>query len=214
MFRARGERPDVHAPAAQVGLRYTVEGSYLSNDMQLNSSLLTSEQLPAQIEITDDSNYLGISASLQLALGAGELSLTSADPNVQPFLDYRYLTDPFDRERMRKAVRLAIRLAERPAYADFLIDRVSPTDPELASEDALEDWLMRYTGTSHHISCTCKMGAASDPMAVVDPYGLVHGLGGVRVADAPIMPDCIRANTNATTIMIGEYIADFIREGR
>ena len=214
LFRAKGERPDVQAPVIQVGLRYTVEGSFLRNDMQISPTLLTSEHRPVQVEITDDSNYIGISAGLQLALASGELRLTSPDPNVQPFLDYRYLTDPFDRERMRKAVRVAIRLAERPAFKDLVIERVSPTDADLASDDALDDWLMRYTGTSHHVSCTCKMGPASDPMAVVDQYGWVHGLEGLRVADASIMPDCIRANTNATTIMIGERIADWAKEGR
>ena len=65
-----------------------------------------------------------------------------------------------------------------------------------------------------HISATCKMGPASDPASVVDQYGKVHGLRNLRVADASIMPDCIRANTNVTTMMIGERIADFIRQGR
>ena len=55
------------------------------------------------------------------------------------------------------------------------------------------------------------MGPASDPMAVVDQYGRVHGLDNLRIADASIMPDCIRANTNATTIMIGERVADFLK---
>ncbi len=58
------------------------------------------------------------------------------------------------------------------------------------------------------------MGPASDPMAVVDQYGKVHGLENLRVADASIMPNCIRANTNATTIMIAEKVADFINEGK
>jgi choline dehydrogenase len=58
------------------------------------------------------------------------------------------------------------------------------------------------------------MGPASDSMAVVDQHGKVHGLENIRVADASIMPDCIRANTNATTIMIGEKIADYVRNGR
>ena len=59
-----------------------------------------------------------------------------------------------------------------------------------------------------------RMGPTSDPMAVVSQYGRVHGLEGLWGADASIMPDCIRANTNATTIMIGEWVADFIEEGR
>jgi choline dehydrogenase-like flavoprotein len=57
------------------------------------------------------------------------------------------------------------------------------------------------------------MGLASDPAAVVDQYGRVHGLDGIRVADASIMPDCVRANTNATTMMIGERMADLILQG-
>ena len=61
-----------------------------------------------------------------------------------------------------------------------------------------------------HISCTAKMGPEMDPMAVVDQFGNVHGVDQLRVADASIMPDCIRANTNATVMMIGERISDFI----
>jgi choline dehydrogenase-like flavoprotein len=133
---------------------------------------------------------------------------------VQPFLDYRHLADPFDRERLRKAIRLVLRLTADPAFTHLLRERVTPTDADLVSDAALDDWLMRNIGTSHHIVGTCKMGPAADPMAVVNQYGRVHGLDGLRVADASIMPDCIRANTNATTIMIGEHVADFMQQGR
>jgi choline dehydrogenase len=214
LYRMAGERPDVQAPAIQVGLRYTVEGSYLQNDMQITPILMTSEHRPVHVPINDDDNYLGISCSLQLALGAGELRLTSTDPHVQPLLNYNYLADPFDRERMRKALRLAVRLGADAAFKDLLIARVLPTDADLVSDHALDDWLLRNIGTSHHISGTCKMGPASDPLAVVNQYGRVHGLDNLWVADASIMPDCIRANTNATTIMIGERVADFINAGR
>ena len=74
--------------------------------------------------------------------------------------------------------------------------------------------MMREVTTGHHISCTNKMGPASDPMAVVDSTGNVHGLEGIRVVDASIMPDCVRANINVTTMMIGEKIADAVKEGR
>ena len=90
---------------------------------------------------------------------------------------------------------------------------MDPTDADLASDQALDAWMMREVTTSQHISCTCKMGPPTDPMAVVDQYGKVHGLEGIRVVDASIMPDCIRANTNVTTMMIGERISDFIRQG-
>ena len=98
-------------------------------------------------------------------------------------------------------------------YREILLERVNPVDADLTSDATLDDWLMRNTGTSHHVSGTCKMGPAGDDMAVVDQHGRIHGLENIRVADASIMPDCIRANTNATTIMIGEKIADYIRNG-
>ena len=63
----------------------------------------------------------------------------------------------------------------------------------------------------HHITGTLKMGPDSDKLAVVDQYCRVKGVNGLRVADASVMPDCVRANTNATVIMIGERVADFIK---
>ena len=215
IYHAHGDRPDVQAPVIQVGLRYQVPGSPLENDMQLSPMLMTSEHRPAQITIDDDRNYIGMSASLQLALGQGELTLHSADPHEQPFINYNYYQEPEDLRRMREAIRLGVRMAENHEfYRDIVIERVMPTDDELADDAALDLWLKRNSGTSHHISGTCKMGPDSDPLSVVDQHLRVKGVEGLRVADASIMPDCIRANTNATTIMIGERCADFIKEGK
>ena len=132
---------------------------------------------------------------------------------MQPFLDYRYLEDEFDRMRLRDMVRLCVRLGEHESFKDIIEERVEPTDEQLSSDEALDAWMMREVTTSQHISGTCKMGPDTDPMAVVDQYGGVHGLEGIRVVDASIMPDCIRANTNVTTMMIGERISDFIKQG-
>ena len=216
LYHAVGDPPDVQAPTIQVGLRYTVDGSDLRNDMQLSPMLMTSEHRPAHVEIDEDLNYIGISASLQLALGKGELTLQSTDPHVQPNLNYNYYQDEEgeDLRRMREAIRLGVRIAENSSFSELLLGRIMPSDEELRSDDALDDWLRRNSGTSHHVSGTCKMGPDSDPMAVVDQHLKVRGIEGLRVADASIMPDCIRANTNATTIMIGEKVADFIKEGR
>ena len=155
-----------------------------------------------------------MSVSIYLARGSGELRLTSTDPNVQPFLDYNYLQEPFDRPRLRDGVRMVLQLAEHESFRDIVEERLEPTDAELESDDSLDDWMMREVSTAQHISCTCKMGPASDPAAVVDQYGNVHGLECLRVVDASIMPDCIRANTNVTTMMIGERVSDFIRQGK
>ena len=214
IYYAAGDKPDVQVPVIQVGLRYTVEGSDLRNDMQLSPMLMTSEHRPAQVVINEDVNYIGISASLQLALGKGELTLQSADPHVQPRLNYNYYQEEEDLRRMREAIRLGVRIAEQPGFSQILLERIMPTDEELESDEALNQWLRRNSGTSHHVSGTCKMGPDSDPMAVVDQFLKVKGIQGLRVADASVMPDCIRANTNATTLMIGEKLSDFIKEGR
>ena len=151
-------------------------------------------------------------SKMDLALGHGELRLSSPDPQVQPVLDYNYLQEPFDRERLREAVRICLDLAERDDMKAIIERRISPTDNELVSDETLDDWLMRTATTSHHVSDTCKMGPASDGMAVVDQYCRVYGLDGLRVVDASIMPDVVRANTNAPTIMIGERATDLIKE--
>ena len=214
LYLAAGDKPDVQAPVIQVGLRYTVEGSDLRNDMQLSPMLMTSEHRPAQVEISDDLNYIGMSASLQLALGKGELTLQSADPHVQPRLNYNYYQEEEDLRRMREAIRLGVRMAELPCYGELLLERIMPTDEELRSDELLDEWLRRNSGTSHHVSGTCKMGPETDPMAVVDQYLKVRGVEGLRVADASVMPDCIRANTNATTLMIAERVSDYIKDGK
>ena len=151
--------------------------------------------------------------ALLLPVGAGELRLTSANPQVQPFLDYNYLADPFDRQRLCAGVRLALTLAEHDGLKAMLGPRLDPADPDLASDAAFDEWLRRQATTYSHISGTCKMGPRSDPMAVVDQYGKVHGLDGLRVVDASIMPSLVRAPINPTVLMIGETMAALIRRG-
>lgn len=191
-----------------VRLRYTATGSTTPNDMIMSPASLNT----VHAEGTNPSHTINI--GLYLAAGSGELRLTSADPKAHPHMDYRYLADPWDRERLREALRLCARLLEDPAYREIVEERVSPTDADLATDEALDAWLMQHVATSYHVSGTCKMGPTSDAMAVVDQSCRVHGLQHVRVADAAIMPDVVRANTNATTMMIAERCADFIKSGQ
>jgi choline dehydrogenase len=140
------------------------------------------------------------------------LTLNSADPTEQPHLNYRYLEDSWDRERLREAVRLCVELVQHPMYKDILDQRLQPSDSELESDDFLDEWMLRTTVNTTYISGTCKMGPASDANAVVDQNCRVHGLENIRVADASIMPNVVRANTNSTTIMIGERVAEWINQ--
>ena len=211
LFRAREGVLDDTVPVIQAGLRFTAEGSSTRNDLYLIPISTASDRGSAFATIPGQALGTGIGVALENASTAGVLKLTSTDPRVQPSLDYRYLSDAWDRERLRQGVRLVIRLSQHPAYADLLRERLTPTDSDLETDAALDQWMLSHVTTQHHSSGTCKMGPASDSLAVVDQYCRVHGLEGLRVVDAAVMPDVVRANTNATTIMIAERVADWMR---
>lgn len=211
VLRVKDDFPmDPLAPRFQTGLRFTAQGSDARNDL-----MITPWSFATTVPFGGDpmeAEGIGFACGLYLAVGAGELQLQSTDPFVQPHIDYRYLEDPWDRQRLRECVRTCARLVEHEAYKDIVAHRISPTDEDLASDDALDDWLRKTVRSPYHISGTCKMGPASDPMAVVDQYGRVHGIEQLRVVDASIMPDVVRTPTNASTIMIGERASDLIKE--
>ena len=207
VFRSQPEHhlaPD--APRNQVGLRFTAEGSSDRNDIQVQPTTSYPESREAP--------NIRVGCRLEFPYSEGSLTLASADVSDQPDLDFRFLTDPRDTARFRDAVRRTVRIFEHPAFADLLAERLSPTDADLADDAALDEWLERNAGIAGHTSVTCKMGSAEDPGAVVDQYCSVHGLQNLRVVDAAVMPDIVRANTNATIIMMAERAADFIKEGR
>jgi choline dehydrogenase len=206
-------KQDPFAPRIQLMLRWTAEGSHLWNDLLMFMSSFATERTERGGNRLV-STGIRVHPVINLAMSKGELRLQSTDPATQPLLDYRYLEDEFDRRRMREMVRLASRLFEHPEFEPIVSHRNELTDEELASDEALDAFIARYIGTGQHTSGTCKMGPAADAMAVVDQYGKVHGVQGLRVVDASILPDCIRANTNVTTMMIGERVSDFIKAGK
>ncbi len=214
LFRGEGPPYDLELPGIQLCLRFSTEASTTRGDFTISPILMNADRHPAHVQIDGDEFHFGLCVGLENATSSGRLRLTSPDPRVQPDLDYNLFAAPYDRERMRDALRASARIAEQPAMASLIAERVIPTDQDLASDRSLDDWILRNTYTQQHIAGTCKMGPASDSTAVVDQYCHVHGLEGVRVVDASVMPDVIRANTNATTIMIAERVADWIKEGK
>jgi choline dehydrogenase len=124
-----------------------------------------------------------------------------------PLIDFNYLSEPSDLDRLRRLARLALEIGQHPAFDSLRAGLRSPTPDELASDASFDDWIMRTISTGHHISCTCRMGPSSDPLAVVDQRGRVYGVENLRVIDASIMPDCPNVNLNATVIMMAEKLA-------
>ena len=115
---------------------------------------------------------------------------------------------------MRDGLRLCNELFSHDAFSDIVESRTAPSDEVLESDILLDEWMKTEVVTAHHISSTCKMGPSSDPLAVCDQYGKVYGLDGLRIVDASIMPDTVRANLNVTVMTMGEKVADFIKQGR
>ena len=165
------------------------------------------KRLVTQLLQRDD---LLVICSLQQPEGRGSLTLKSSDPHQQPELRYNYFENSFDRQRMREAVRLTSKLLDHKALKSLGASMKAPTRPVLENDDALDEWLLGNVFTAVHTAGTCKMGLASDESAVVDQYGRVHGVSGLRVVDCSIQPTSVRRPANATAIMIGEYAADLI----
>jgi choline dehydrogenase len=197
---------DPNAPRNQVALRLTAPGSHTRNDIQI--------QPTSSGPVGRAAEDMRLGVRLELPISTGEIRLASTDPTKQPHLEYRLLTHPWDRERLRSAARFRVDLLRQPVFKDMVGHRTTPTDQDVASDQALDAWLQLSAGIAGHSSLTCKMGPASDAMAVVDQYCQVHGLSHLRVIDASAMPEIPRANTNATIIMLAERASDYIRLGR
>jgi choline dehydrogenase len=207
--------------AGGIQLRYTATGSPILNDIMINVTSVQGRRInPATGEHIGRGNSetgpigTDLVVGLMRPRGSGYLLLSSTDPAIQPALSYNFLSDPFDLQRAREAVRLCVRLGEHEDFKGILDHRIDPTDGDLASDDSLDDWMMREVGTYSHISGTCKMGPDTDSMAVVDQYGRVRGTEGLRVVDASIMPDLVRAAINPTVMMVGERMVELIKETR
>ena len=197
---------DSNAPRMQALLRYTSTGSSDRNDIQIFPSSFST---PLGGDPFAEEG-IRLTCMLERAEGAGELTLTTPDPSIQPNINCRYLEQDRDRSRLREAVRIGLSLLDHKSFENIVESLISPTEEDLKSDDALDLWMLKNVWIGQHLSGTCKMGPKDDGMAVVNQRGIVHGIQGLRVADASIMPDCIRANTNLTTIMIGERIADWM----
>jgi choline dehydrogenase len=139
----------------------------------------------------------------------GSVRITSTDPRAHPALRFNYLSTEQDRREWIEALRCARRILTQPAFDDLNGGELSP-GPSVETDQEIMDWVARDAETALHPSCTCRMG--TDEQAVIDPASMrVHGLDGVRVVDASVMPYVTNGNIYAPTMMIAEKAADMIR---
>lgn len=139
----------------------------------------------------------------------GSITLRSGNPTDAPVIRFNYMSDPSDWEDFRTSIRLTREIFGQEAFKPYLKSELQP-GPGVETDAQLDDFLREHVESAYHPCGTCRMGRASDPMAVVDPECRVIGVEGLRVADSSIFPQVTNGNLNGPSIMTGEKAADHI----
>lgn len=139
----------------------------------------------------------------------GSVTLRSGKPEDAPVIRFNYMSTPDDWEDFRACIRLTREIFGQEAMKPFVKSEIQP-GPGHETDAQLDDFLRQHVESAYHPCGTCKMGRASDPMAVVDPECRVIGVDGLRVADSSIFPQVTNGNLNGPSIMTGEKAADHI----
>ncbi|MGA7933561.1 MAG: GMC family oxidoreductase N-terminal domain-containing protein [Kovacikia sp.] len=205
IYRSKQTMPAIEL-AAEVGLftRLRPEMTAAPPDLQINFSAGISGWVPTTVPPTDppESYSLFVPVLVQ-PQSRGEVKLRSANPQDPPMIDPKYLSMETDVQTYIQGIKLCRQIANTKAFADFNDGEVAP-----GMDADLEQFVRNNVMTIWHPVGTCKMG--HDAMSVVDPQLRVHGVEGLRVVDASVMPTVPSGNTNAAVIMIGEKAADLI----
>lgn len=188
-------------------------GAFLRTDDQVHAADIELEFVVAMVEDHSRKLYFGHGFGLHVTLtrpqSRGEVRLTSPDARESLAIDPRYYSHPDDLPRLVKGVQKSLEIMAAPAMAPWrgaMLRPIAANDPAAIAEE-----LRQSSDTEYHPVGTCRMGPAGDAQAVVGADLRVHGVDGLRVADASIMPRITTGNTNAPTIMIGEKCAELIR---
>ena len=182
----------------------------------------TAETSDLQLTFTPASYREGVQGQLETEPGMtvaswqqrptsrGFVHARSSDPFDAPFIQPNYLAEEFDRRVLLAGMKLARRLLKTKPLEQYY-DREDVPGPNVQSDDELLDVARQRGTTTFHPAGTCRMGPLSDPTAVVDDQLRVHGIEGLRVIDASIMPLMLSANLNAATMMIADKASDMLR---
>ena len=139
----------------------------------------------------------------------GHVRLAGKDALTQPKILFNYLSHPDDLAEMRACVRLTREIFSQHAFDEYRGREIAP-GADVQGDEQIDEFIRHKVESAYHPSCSCKMGAPDDPLAVVDPQARVYGVEALRVVDSSIMPSITNGNLNAPTIMLAEKAADHI----
>ena len=163
-------------------------------------------------EVPDDRWCICMTPNIPRSRSAGRLFLLSRDPEIRPALDFQYFTDDdgYDEQTIVDGLKIAREVAATGPFADWIEREIAP-GPAIQSDEALSEYGRAVHHTVYHPSGTCRMGAADDDLAVVDPELRVRGIEGLSIADGSIFPSMPTVNPVVGTFMVGEKAADLVR---
>jgi choline dehydrogenase len=198
--------PRPHNNLSEAALFYRSTPGWPGPDMQM--AFVHGD--PLQVRAEPPPDVMVMLPGVVRPLSRGRVRLASTDPLAKPLIDPNYLAVEADHRRLTEGVRLARRIYATRAFADWVQAEVLP-GPNV-SDAQLGDDVRNRAESYHHQAGSCRMGL--DALAVVDPELRVHGIEGLRVADASVMPAVPSGNCHAGVIMIGEKCADLVKAAR
>jgi len=193
-------------PIVQTILRYTAPGSEYRNDLQIEAFSFSPRG-----GLLDT---FAIAAVLEQAHTRGRVWLNSADSAAAPHIEPRFCDDDRDLRRLVACFKDTIAFTRTRPMAELIDETVFPSAARPLDDETIGELCLKLSASGFHPCATAKMGPSTDPGAVVDQYGRMHAIHGLAVADASIMPEVPRANTNLTSIMIGEMVGEWLRTSR
>ena len=192
--------------AAPIRMYFKTREGLASPDAAIAMTPFLYESVNDQLQI---SKQRGVTLNINVlrSESLGDIHIQSADPMVPPAIRFNFMSAAYDREGTVAAMRKARELFSTSPLAEVVGEEIGP-GPNCESDQDLVEWIKNNAETTYHPVGTCKMG--NDPQAVVDDELKVHGISGLRVADASIMPTLTSGNTNAPSIMIGEKCSEML----
>jgi len=212
MWEAALPVPEVSTQFWEAGLFVRTDATLEWADLMYHFGTVPFDLNTAPLGYPTAENAFCLTPNVTRAKSEGVVRLRSANPSVPPLIDFRYFTDPagHDERVMLAGVKLARKIVEQPALRPWVKQELAPGF-SVQHDPALSEYARRSSNTVYHPAGTCRMGAATDPLAVVDPALRVRSVGRLRVADASVFPSMIGVNPCMTCMMIGEKCAELIR---
>ncbi|MGW7521076.1 GMC family oxidoreductase [Streptomyces sp. NPDC054796] len=212
VWETNGPIPGNSAMDSDAGLFVKRDPSHKGPDLMFHFYQIPFTDNPERLGYQRPEHGVSMTPNIPKSRSRGRLYLTSSDPEVKPALDFRYFEDEddYDGRTLVDGIKIARRIARSEPFAKWLKREVAP-GPEVTSDEDISEYARKVAHTVYHPAGTCRMGAADDALAVVDPELRVRGMAGIRIVDASVFPTMPAVNPMIGVLMVGEKAVDLIR---